>query len=113
MLVLSRKYNESVVVGGTNGLGDGVRVTVLEIDRGQVKLGFEAKTDVSVHREEVWKQILAERLAEASATLPAGLDQWADDGGPEPQKDRNVIPCTARHGYDVVASMPGNLRRWP
>lgn len=57
MLVLSRKSEESVVVGGSNGFEHMLRVTVLEIGSGQVKLGFEVNRDVPVHREEVWERI--------------------------------------------------------
>jgi carbon storage regulator CsrA len=59
MLVLSRKNDESVVVGGTNGIARIVKVTVLEISGGHVKLGFEANGGFDVHREEVWERIRA------------------------------------------------------
>jgi carbon storage regulator CsrA len=55
MLVLSRKHKESVMVGADAGCP--VRVTVLEIGQGRVRLGFEAQANVPVHREEVWEQI--------------------------------------------------------
>jgi hypothetical protein len=42
MLILSRKQRESVVVGGGSGLDRLLKVTVLEIVGGKVKLGFEA-----------------------------------------------------------------------
>jgi len=59
MLVLSRKRQESVVVGGADGSERVLKVTVLEISRGQVRLGFEAEADVRVHRWEVWERICA------------------------------------------------------
>ncbi len=59
MLVLTRKHNESVMVGGSNGCEHLLKVTVLEISGGKVKLGFEADADVSVHRLEVWERIRA------------------------------------------------------
>jgi len=59
MLVLSRKSQESVVVGGHNPLERMLKVTVLEIRGGTVKLGFEAKDNVPVHRWEVWQRICA------------------------------------------------------
>jgi carbon storage regulator CsrA len=34
-----------------------LKVTVLEIGRGKVRLGFEADADIPVHRGEVWEQI--------------------------------------------------------
>ena len=57
MLVLSRKNDESVVVGAHDSLGGRVKVTVLEIGNGRVRLGFEANKDVPVYREEVWERI--------------------------------------------------------
>ena len=57
MLVLSRKSEESVVIGGSDGLHRLVKVTVLGIRGANVKLGFEADADVPVHRSEVWEQI--------------------------------------------------------
>ena len=59
MLVLSRKSRESVVVGGGGGFDRLLKVTVLEIVGGKVKLGFEAEADVPVHRLEVWERMCA------------------------------------------------------
>jgi carbon storage regulator CsrA len=59
MLVLTRKNQESVMVGGSKGFERMLKVTVLEIDRGKVKLGFEVDPEVPVHRWEVWRQIHA------------------------------------------------------
>ena len=57
MLVLTRKSREAVVVGGSRGFERVLKVTVLEIKSGKVRLGFEADDDVPVHRLEVWEQI--------------------------------------------------------
>ena len=57
MLVLSRKNQESVVVGGANGADRKFVVTVLEIRGAKVRLGFEVDADVPVHRMEVWERI--------------------------------------------------------
>jgi carbon storage regulator CsrA len=59
MLVLSRKSRESVVVGGSGGFEQLLKVTVLEIKDGRVRLGFEAGPDIPVHRWEVWERIRA------------------------------------------------------
>ena len=59
MLVLSRKSLESVVVGGSGGFEKLLKVTVLEIKEGRVRLGFEADPDIPVHRWEVWERIRA------------------------------------------------------
>ena len=47
MLVLSRRNGESVWIGGS------VRVEVLEVGGGRVKLGFSAPPDVDILREEI------------------------------------------------------------
>jgi carbon storage regulator CsrA len=57
MLVLSRKSQESVMVGGSVGFECLLKVTVLEIGNGHVRLGFEIDADVPVHRLEVWERI--------------------------------------------------------
>ncbi len=59
MLVLSRKTQESVVVGGSDRFERMLKVTVLEIKGEKVRLGFEADADVPVHRSEVWERIVA------------------------------------------------------
>ena len=72
MLVLSRKNDEAVVIGGSVGFERMIQVTVLEIKNGRVRLGFEADADVPVHRMEVWERIRSETpLAEpVSKTAP-------------------------------------------
>lgn len=57
MLVLTRKHQESVVVGGTTGFERLLKVTVLEITGGKVRLGFEVDATVPVHRFEVWQRL--------------------------------------------------------
>ena len=67
MLVLSRKTRESFVVGGAGGLQPVLRVTVLEIRGGKVKLGFAGDPSVPVHRSEVWEHTRTGELPERSA----------------------------------------------
>jgi carbon storage regulator CsrA len=59
MLVLTRKSQEAVVVGGSAGFERLLKVTVLEIAGGKVRLGFEVDKEVPVHRWEVWERINA------------------------------------------------------
>lgn len=58
MLVLTRKANESIVIGGN------VVVTILEVKGDQVRIGVRAPREVTVHRHEVFEQITeANRIA--------------------------------------------------
>ncbi|HWY85998.1 MAG TPA: carbon storage regulator [Gemmataceae bacterium] len=59
MLVLTRKIQESVLVGGSAGFERMLKVTVLEINGVKVRLGFEVDKEVPVHRAEVWARIRA------------------------------------------------------
>ena len=63
MLVLTRKKAESIVVFRSDGEDSGIRIVVLEISKGIVKLGIEAPPDVSIHRMEIWERIKESRAA--------------------------------------------------
>jgi len=63
MLVLSRKSQESVVVGGNSAADRKLVVTVLEIQGGKVRLGFDVDAAVPVHRMEVWERIQSNAAA--------------------------------------------------
>ncbi len=47
MLVLSRKLGEKILIG------DSIVLTVVKIDRNQIRLGIEAPSDVAIFREEI------------------------------------------------------------
>lgn len=47
MLVLSRKLGEKIVINGN------ITVTVVKIDRNQIRLGIDAPGDIPVYREEI------------------------------------------------------------
>ena len=65
MLVLSRKINQSIMIG------DNVRIVVVAVDRDQVKLGIEAPREVPVHRSEIYEEIQrSNRVAAESAGMP-------------------------------------------
>lgn len=59
MLVLSRRNQESVVVGGSDRFQRMLTVKVLEIKGEKVKLGFDVDPEVPVHRLEVYERIVA------------------------------------------------------
>jgi len=50
MLVLSRKLGEKIMIG------DNIVITVVKIDRNQIRIGIEAPHDVPVYREEIAPQ---------------------------------------------------------
>lgn len=47
MLVLSRKLGEKIVIG------DGITITVVDIDLGKIRLGIEAPKEVPIYRQEL------------------------------------------------------------
>jgi carbon storage regulator len=55
MLILTRK------IGQTIKIGDDVDITVLGVQGKQVRIGIDAPREVSVHREEIYKRIEAEK----------------------------------------------------
>jgi carbon storage regulator len=55
MLILTRRVGETLMVG------DNVTVTVLGVKGNQVRIGVNAPKDVSVHREEIYMRIQAEK----------------------------------------------------
>jgi len=71
MLVLSRKCQESVVIGGSIGLSQLLKVTVLEINGGKVRLGFEAPADMPIHRSEIWDKLVAASTPVNGTVVPA------------------------------------------
>lgn len=60
MLVLSRKKNESIMIG------DDIEIVVVEIKGDQIKLGVKAPKSVTVHRAEVYEEIQLENRKAAS-----------------------------------------------
>ena len=67
MLVLTRKENESIVIDGN------IKVTILEIQGGRIRLGIEAPQDVPIVRSE-----LLESAAKSVVIGPAGLPKPAE-----------------------------------
>ncbi len=66
MLVLARKVNESIMIG------EDIEVIVIDIKGDQVKLGIKAPKRVTVHRKEVFDDILKQNVAAASNTFDPG-----------------------------------------
>lgn len=58
MLVITRHPGETI------NIGDDTEVTVLGVQGTQVRIGIKAPQKISVHREEIYKRIQAEKLLE-------------------------------------------------
>ncbi|TSC64398.1 MAG: carbon storage regulator CsrA [Parcubacteria group bacterium Gr01-1014_106] len=68
MLVLSRRLGEKIFIG------EKICITVVDIDRGKVRLGIEAPRDVPIYRQEL---------------LPLGNQQQ-----PTPQPKHDPLPSS-------------------
>lgn len=60
MLVLSRHRDEAIIIG------ENIKITIVDVRGGKVRLGIEAPKGIAVHREEVFDQIQAKKAAEAN-----------------------------------------------
>ena len=67
MLILQRKAGESLVIG------DEVRVTVMSIEGGRVRLAISAPTEVAILRSELLDAKEANRDSAAEEAAPAEL----------------------------------------
>ena len=70
MLVLTRKVGESI------NIGNDIKVTIINMESGQVRIGIEAPRDVIIHREEIYNKIIEENK-KASQTSTLDLKQIA------------------------------------
>lgn len=88
MLILGRKPGDSILIG------DGIRVVVLACDRGGVRLGIEAPSDVTILRGEIVSDITAENQRAIGTT---GAQAWLQViGGPRPDAPSTSEAATAR-----------------
>ena len=70
MLVLTRKSNQSIMIG------DDIEVSVLSIMGEKVRVGIQAPRDIPVFRKEVYLEIQQERAKEmAGSNVRAEVDQ--------------------------------------
>ena len=57
MLVLTRKLDESIIIG------DNIEVKIISIDKGIVKLGIDAPVDISIVRNELLEDVKEHNIA--------------------------------------------------
>ena len=77
MLILTRKLGESITIG------DEIKITVLELQGRQVKLGIIAPKDIGIHREEVYEKIKAQNREASKASkneLVEVAQKWGHTG---------------------------------
>ena len=67
MLALSRKANESIIIGND------IEITILEVKGEQVKIGINAPKSGPVYREEVYEQIKEANKEAASDAVQENL----------------------------------------
>jgi carbon storage regulator len=86
MLILTRKLGESIAIG------DNIRITFLDFNGRQLRIGIDAPKEVSVHRSEVY-QMIQEQNRHAAASEVGIADIWEQlKRGPE----RPTMPVTDR-----------------
>lgn len=82
MLVLTRKPNQSIMIG------DDVEVTVLEVRGEQVRIGVNAPKHIPVHRREIYEEIQQQRAkAAASAETEADVQEKAESSAKSSGKE--------------------------
>lgn len=68
MLVLTRKAGEGIIIG------DDIKITVVELKGGGVRIGIDAPREMKVHRQEVFERIKQENKEAAQWDI-ADLDK--------------------------------------
>ena len=68
MLILTRKLGESITIG------DEIKITVVDCQGKQVKLGIIAPKQVKVHREEIFEKIQEENMKASKVSKHALME---------------------------------------
>jgi len=63
MLVLTRKVGEGIIIG------DDIKLTIVEVKGGSIRIGIDAPRDKKIHRQEVYDRILEQNRAATSWSL--------------------------------------------
>ena len=76
MLILTRKLGESITIG------DEIKITVVDCQGKQVKLGIIAPKNIKIHRDEIFEKIQEENKKATTVPKDAIVDivkQWRRD----------------------------------
>ncbi|HPC38210.1 MAG TPA: carbon storage regulator CsrA [Exilispira sp.] len=82
MLVLSRKINQSIMIG------DDIEIMIVDIKQDQVKLGIVAPTSIKVYRKEIYDEIKTANI-EAQKISKESLKKLLDKAPKKNEKDKN------------------------
>ena len=63
MLILTRKLGESIIIE------DNIKITVVDINKQQIKLGIDAPKHITINREEVAKKVKEENQLSSSSMV--------------------------------------------
>lgn len=117
MLVLTRRQGESIVIG------DGIKLTVVSVGPGRVKIGIEAPPSVRIDREEIHARIQQEQehatdvLAAVSVSPTASAEQTMVNSSSETGVLHNRIGGQLPQNPPVANPVPSeklsNFRRKP
>lgn len=69
MLILSRKKDESIIIG------DDIEITIIGIEDDKVKLGINAPKNIDIHRKEIYLQIQEENQKASQMKNNINIDQ--------------------------------------
>ncbi|WP_132995710.1 carbon storage regulator CsrA [Sporanaerobacter acetigenes] len=69
MLILSRKKDESIIIG------DDIEITIIGIEDDKVKVGINAPKNIDIHRKEIYLQIQEENQKASQVKNNINIDQ--------------------------------------
>ncbi|MBM3982601.1 MAG: carbon storage regulator [Planctomycetes bacterium] len=98
MLVLTRRPDESIIIAGK------IKITVVSVGPGRVKLGIEAPSDVRIDREEVHEKIEAQTdvltaVASSAATRDPHTNTFVASGA----DTATIVPATGTESAPAPA----------